>query len=89
MKDKEEDIEVLEANEAKLKAKVSKYKEQMETLQETIKEHQAGKIKSIFFCFVLIFLYCVNMFLQLKCIAIIYTFAIFKMVPILIEHPIY
>ena len=46
LKDKEEDIEVLEANEAKLKAKVSKYKEQMETLQETIKEHQAGNIKS-------------------------------------------
>merc|ERR1711953_1341936 len=43
LKDKEEDIEVLEANEAKLKAKVSKYKEQMETLQETIKEHQAAQ----------------------------------------------
>ena len=46
LKDKEEDIEVLEANEAKLKAKVSKYKDQMETLQENIKEHQAGTLHS-------------------------------------------
>ena len=52
MKDKEEDIEVLETNEAKLKAKVSKYKEQMETLQETIKDHQAGKTNLIIIFFI-------------------------------------
>ena len=52
LKDKEEDIEVLEANEAKLKAKVSKYKEQMETLQETIKDHQAGKTNLIIIFFI-------------------------------------
>ena len=40
MKSREEDIEVLESNQAKLMAKVSKYKEQMEALQDTIKEHQ-------------------------------------------------
>jgi len=40
LKRKQEDIEVLEANQAKLESKVSKYKEKCETLTETIKEHQ-------------------------------------------------
>jgi gas vesicle protein len=31
---------VLEGNQAKLMAKVAKYKEQLEALQDTIKEHQ-------------------------------------------------
>ena len=40
LKRKQEDIEVLEGNQAKLESKVSKYKEKCETLTETIKEHQ-------------------------------------------------
>ena len=41
VKSKQEDIEVLESNQDKLEAKVTKYKEKCEVLQETIKEHQS------------------------------------------------
>ena len=40
LKSKQEDIEVLEDNQTKLEAKLSKYKEKCEALQETLKEHQ-------------------------------------------------
>jgi len=40
LKRKQEDIDVLEGNQAKLESKLAKYKEKVETFQETIKEHQ-------------------------------------------------
>lgn len=40
LKNREEDIQVLESNQEKLEGKLTKYKEKCEALQETIKDHQ-------------------------------------------------